>query len=1020
MCTRATFAGLPPLVATALLALGCTDSVTSEHPPAHPVPAFALGAVPVAGHTLYVPSGFTVNLFAEGLEGARSLALGPGGAVFVTLSNDGQIVRLVDTDGDGIADTRSTVLSGLDYPFGLAFRGDTMYFAEQTAVRRLDPGATTPVRLIPNLPPGGHITRTIAFGPDNLLYVAIGSSCNVCDDALPRAAVTRYNLDGSNPHTFATGLRNSVGMAFHPTTGELWANNNDRDGLGDDLPPEHLNILRDGRWYGWPQCYLPGEANPEYQGADCSNVEPPAFTFQAHSAPLGLAFYTRAMFPAEYQGDAFMTYHGSWNRSVPVGAAVVRVQVQSGRPTAIDDFVTGWQLADGSRWGRPVSLLVMPDGALLVSDDLGGRIFRVSFGQSPPVDETGDLDVTTATTGSDVDPDGYTVTVDGTTNQPIGIDGSITFSGLSAGSHTVTLSGVAPNCAVGGGNSQTVTVASGGTATTSFTITCTTPPGDLTVTTSTSGSSFDPDGYRLRLDGGPAQVVGINATFTYTNLAAGDHIVAISGVAANCTVSGTRSRTVSVPSGGTATVPYSVSCTTPPGSLTVNTSTSGSSQPSGYTVTVDESQSQAIGSNSTVTFTNVSAGTHSVALTDVAANCTVTSSNPQTVTVPSGGTVTASFSASCTTPPGSLTVTTSTAGSTLDPDGYTVTVDGSQSQPITINNSTGVTFTGLAAGSHGVVLSGVAGNCTVSGGASRTVTVPSGGTVTVAYAVSCSTPPGDLTATTSTAGSTLDPDGYTVTVDGSQSQPIAINNSTGVTFSGLAAGSHGVVLSGVAETCTVSGGASRTVTVPSGGTVTVAYSVSCSTPPGDLQVTTTTAGSSLDPDGYTVTVDGSQSQPIAITNGTGVTFTGLAAGSHSVVLSGVAGTCTVSGGASRTVTVPSGGTVTVAYSVSCTTPNRPPIVNAGADQGVLLGVLYTLPDASFSDPDNDGPWSYTIDWGDGSPSVGSVSSQGSLTGAHNYVLPGPYQITVTVTDNHGATGSDLKVLTVGSVPVLNR
>jgi len=463
MSTRATFAGLPILGAAALFALGCADSVTSEHRP-HPGPAFALAAVPVAGHTLNVPSGFSVNLFAEGLDGARSLALAPDGSVFVTLSWDGgEIDRLVDTDGDGVADARSTVLSGLSFPFGLAFRGDTMYFAEETAVRRLDPGATTPVTLVSNLPAGGHVTRTIAFGPDNLLYVAIGSSCNVCDDAPPRAAVTRYNLDGSNPQTFATGLRNSVGMAFHPTTGELWANNNDRDGLDDDLPPEHLNILRDGAWYGWPQCYLPGEANPEYPGADCSSVEPPALTFQAHSAPLGLAFYTGAMFPAEYRGDAFMTNHGSWNRSVPVGATVTRVHVQNGRPTAVEDFVTGWQLADGSRWGRPVGLLVMPDGALLVSDDFAGRIWRVSY--SLPAEKTGDLDVTTTTTGSDPDPDGYTVAVDGGTGQPIGINSSVRFTGLAAGSHSVVLSGVAGNCNVSGGKTQSSTVSWGGTAT---------------------------------------------------------------------------------------------------------------------------------------------------------------------------------------------------------------------------------------------------------------------------------------------------------------------------------------------------------------------------------------------------------------------------------------------------------------------------------------------------------------------------------------------------------------------------
>ena len=359
-----------------------------ENPPPPPPPPGGQDTIAIAGHALYVPHGFRVNVFAEGaaVSGARSMALGPGG-VYVALQSAGEIVRLVDANGDGVADAPAVaVLTGLNGPFGIAFRRDTMYFAEMTTVKRLDPGVTAPVTLISGLPNGGHSTRTIAFGPDNLMYVAIGSSCNVCNDPLPRAAVTRYALDGSSPHTFATGLRNSVGLAFNPTTGELWANNNDRDDIGptqtqtDNLPPEHLNILKDGKWYGWPQCYLPGKPNPEYPGADCSGVEPPALTVQAHSAPLGLAFYAGTMFPAEYAGDAFMTYHGSWDRSVPTGAKVVRVHVQSGRPVSAVDFVTGWQLANGSRWGRPVGLLVMPDGALLVSDDTGDRIWRVSYG----------------------------------------------------------------------------------------------------------------------------------------------------------------------------------------------------------------------------------------------------------------------------------------------------------------------------------------------------------------------------------------------------------------------------------------------------------------------------------------------------------------------------------------------------------------------------------------------------------------------------------------------------------------
>src|ERR1041385_8041152 len=876
MYTRGTSAALPALVAVALLTHACSDSVTSERR-APRVPTMALDAVAIAGHQLNVPSGFNVNLFADGLDGARTLALGPGGAVFVTLSSSGAIVRLVDTNGDGVADAKSTVLSGLSYPFGLAFRGDTMYFAEQTTVKRLAPGATTPVTLVPNLPGGGeHVTRTIAFGPDNLLYVAIGSSCNVCDDPLPRAAVIRYNRDGSNPHTFATGLRNSVGLAFHPTTGELWANNNDRDNLSDDLPPEHLNILRDGRWYGWPQCYLPGAPNPEYAGADCSGVEPPALTFQAHSAPLGLAFYTGAMFPVEYQGDAFMTYHGSWNRTVPTGAKVVRVQVENGRPTAIDDFVTGWQLPDGTRWGRPEGLLVMPDGALLVSDDLGGRIWRVSFGQSPPASTSGNLTVTTSTTGSGI-PSSYTFHGSGpggSTTQPIAPNTSVTFSAIATGDYTVSLSDVPGNCVVSGANPRTVTVPAGGTGSTTFAVSCTaqTTTGNLTVTTSTSGSSV-PSGYTVRVDGSQSQGISANGSVTFSNLSAGSHTVDLTNVASNCTVSDGTSRTVTVPSGGTATTAFSVSCTAATGNLTVTTSTTGSGFPASYTLHASGpggSTTQPIAPNTSVTFSAIATGDYTVSLSDVPGNCVLSGANPRTVTVPSGGTGSTTFAVSCTTPSttGNLTVTTSTTGSS-QPSGYTVTVDGSQSQAIGANSS--VTFSDLSAGSHTVALTSVASNCTVSGGTSRTVTVPSGGTATVGYSVSCTTPPGNLTVTTSTSGSSV-PSGYTVTVDGSQSQAIGANSS--VTFSNLSAGSHTVALTSVASNCTVSGGSSRTVTVPSGGTATVTYSVSCTTPTttGNLTVTTSTTGSSQ-PSGYTVTVDGSQSQAIGANSS--VTFSDL-------------------------------------------------------------------------------------------------------------------------------------------------
>ncbi|OLC11303.1 MAG: hypothetical protein AUH41_00875 [Gemmatimonadetes bacterium 13_1_40CM_66_11] len=345
------------------------------------------GPAPAAGQgaddALRVPAGFKVSVFAANLPGVRYLTLGPGNAVYASEPGEGAVVKLTDSNHHGAADSPVVVASGVRGAFGIAFRGDTMFVAGEGELVRFDPGARAPVTLM-RLPSGGHSTRTILFGPDGKLYVAVGSSCNLCEERdSMRAAVTQFNPDGSGGHIFARGLRNTVGMAFNPTTGELWGGNNDRDNLGDDLPPEHINIIKDGRNYGWPECYLPGKPNPEYGSADCSRVEPPTITIQAHSAPLGFVFYAGTQFPREYRGDAFVTLHGSWNRSVPTGAKVVRVQVDSGgrRAVGVEDFIVGWQRPDGTRWGRPVGLLVMPDGSLLVSDDYGGKIWRVSYGR---------------------------------------------------------------------------------------------------------------------------------------------------------------------------------------------------------------------------------------------------------------------------------------------------------------------------------------------------------------------------------------------------------------------------------------------------------------------------------------------------------------------------------------------------------------------------------------------------------------------------------------------------------------
>ena len=351
-------------ISTTVIAIACTASARAQDAPLH------------------VPAGFRVSVFAQKLDGVRNLVIGPGNVLYAALQEGGTIVKLPDANNDGHADSTIIMARGLRGPFGIAFRGDTMYVAEMTAVKRFDPGVAQPVTIVPRLPSGGHATRTIVFGPDGKMYVSVGSSCNLCDEGdSMRAAVLQFNRDGSGGRVFARGLRNSVGLAFHPTTGELWATNNDRDNLGDDVPPERINIIKEGRYYGWPQCYLPATPNPEYRSADCSTVEAPAITFQAHSAPLGMAFYTGTAFPRPYRGDAFVAYHGSWNRTVPTGAKVVRVRVTSGKPTAIEDFITGWQRPDGSRWGRPVGIAVASDGALLVSDDQGGKIWRVSYGR---------------------------------------------------------------------------------------------------------------------------------------------------------------------------------------------------------------------------------------------------------------------------------------------------------------------------------------------------------------------------------------------------------------------------------------------------------------------------------------------------------------------------------------------------------------------------------------------------------------------------------------------------------------
>ena len=328
----------------------------------------------VPGDELHAPPGFQVTTFAH-VSGARFMAVGPDGAVYVSEPDLGQVVRLVDT-GRGVADSVTVFASGLDGPHGLAFHGGALYIAGHTGVVRIAGGTHTVLNHYTG--GGGHTTRTIVFGgpPDSAMYVSIGSSCNLCvEKDSDRAVVMRYDTDGSHGRVFARGLRNAVGLAISPATGALWATVNERDNIEpnhENLPPDRLDIVTDSGDYGWPYCYGNHVPNPEYHDpVRCQRETPPVLGFQAHSAPLGLTFY---------RGDILVAFHGSWNRRIPTGAKVVRVRLDGGKPVGYDDFITGWQRNNGSRWGRPVDVIVARDGSVLVSDDAAGAIYRVTGG----------------------------------------------------------------------------------------------------------------------------------------------------------------------------------------------------------------------------------------------------------------------------------------------------------------------------------------------------------------------------------------------------------------------------------------------------------------------------------------------------------------------------------------------------------------------------------------------------------------------------------------------------------------
>jgi glucose/arabinose dehydrogenase len=338
--------------------------------------------------TVNLSPGFGISVFAQDLGDPRMMTLGPESQLYVAERGAGRIVCLPDHDGDGVSDGLEVVAEGLSAPSSVAFyRDGSLYVGETTRVLRLsepdDQGVFQKREvMVDGLPSGGHSTRTVLFSPDwSSLFVSVGSSCNVCiEKDERRAAIVRYNPDGSGEEIYARGLRNAVGIAFRPSSDELWATNNGRDWLGDDLPPETVYLVHQGKDFGWPRCHAGRIIDPDFgEPGACQGVAAPAVEMQAHSAPLGLTFYVGQQFPEEYRGDLFVAFHGSWNRSVPTGYKVVRIPMQNGEPGPVYDFATGWLRDDGSRWGRPVDVLTGPDGSLFVSDDDGGVIYRIFY-----------------------------------------------------------------------------------------------------------------------------------------------------------------------------------------------------------------------------------------------------------------------------------------------------------------------------------------------------------------------------------------------------------------------------------------------------------------------------------------------------------------------------------------------------------------------------------------------------------------------------------------------------------------
>jgi glucose/arabinose dehydrogenase len=336
---------------------------------------------------LTLPKGFHIAVYSDQVPNARELAVGAKGTVFVGSNDAGKVYALTDANGDGVAERVRVIASGLQLPVGVAFKNGDLYVSAVSKILVLrdienhldDPPA-------PELVNGSFPTEThhgwkfIAFGPDGKLYVPIGAPCNVCDRGKAYAKITRMNADGSGLEDVAYGIRNSVGFDWQPGTQHLWFTSNGRDLMGDDMPSDTLNeVTRSGQDFGFPYCHQGDTLDPEFgRGKRCSDYRAPALRLGPHVASLGMRFYTGKQFPAAYHGAAIIAEHGSWNRTKKSGYRVMTVRLKGSQVLSYEPLITGF-MQDEKAWGRPADVQMLPDGSLLVSDDLAGAVYRVTY-----------------------------------------------------------------------------------------------------------------------------------------------------------------------------------------------------------------------------------------------------------------------------------------------------------------------------------------------------------------------------------------------------------------------------------------------------------------------------------------------------------------------------------------------------------------------------------------------------------------------------------------------------------------